>query len=108
MGFLPVFRKNQDYWLNQMQDLNSLQREVNRLFDFSLAKYPGSGLVDAEKFWFPAVDISDAKDRLVVTIDLPGLKREDIEISVEDDTLTIKGEKSAESERKSEQYLHVE
>lgn len=76
--------------------LASLRNEVNRLFDFS---FPGrdSGLFSG---WSPALDVYDDKDSLVVTAELPGMKKEEIDISLQDGVLTISGERKHQREAK--------
>jgi len=58
--------------------------------------------------WWPAIDIADKDDAIVVKAELPGLKSEDIEISVSDNVLTISGEKKESTEEKGENFYHVE
>ena len=65
------------------------------------------GLQD-EKSWAPAVDIYDNKDNLVIKADLPGMTQKDINVSVEDGVLRIKGEKKKEHEEKKENYFRLE
>lgn len=72
----------------------SLNDELNRLF--------GSQVSES---WTPAVDVSEDKESFVVQAELPGLKREDIEVSLHDGTLTIAGERKAEK-RGEETEIH--
>jgi HSP20 family protein len=58
--------------------------------------------------WTPAVDMVDEKDEIVVKADLPGLDQKDIEVTVEDGTLTIRGERKEEKEEKKENYYCAE
>ena len=58
--------------------------------------------------WTPAIEVFDKDDRLVVKAEIPGMKEEDIKVSVEGDTLTIRGEKKTESEVKNEDYYRCE
>jgi HSP20 family protein len=58
--------------------------------------------------WTPAVDMVDEKDEIVVKADLPGLDQKDIEVTVEDGTLTIRGERKEEKEEKKENYYYAE
>ena len=76
--------------------LSSLRDEVNRLFDFSLPARD-SGLFSG---WSPALDVFDDKDTLVVKVELPGLKKEEIDISLNDGVLTVSGERKRETEKK--------
>ena len=79
-------------------ELNRLRREIDRLFEepFSLLA-PGTSFYEG---WTPAVDIYEDKDKYVVQAELPGMKREDIDVSLDGDTLTISGERKQEEEKK--------
>lgn len=74
--------------------LASLQDEVNRLFDFSFPSRD-TGLFSG---WSPALDLYDQKDDFVVTVELPGMKKEDIQLSLHDGVLTVSGERKHEFE----------
>jgi len=77
-----------------------LQREFDRLFD-----QLGSGWATlAEVELAPRMDIRDTKDGLEISVELPGLTRNDVKIAVEDELLTISGEKQTEKETKEEDY----
>lgn len=70
--------------------LTNLRDEINRLFDFS----GGDAAQESEFFgWAPAVDVYEDKDNLVVRAELPGMKKEDIEISLHEGSLVISGER---------------
>ena len=86
--------------------LTTLQDQVNRLFDegFNRARSAQTDLAT----WAPAVDIYEAENELVVKADLPGLQEKDIDIRVENNTLTIRGERKFEKEVNEENYLRVE
>jgi HSP20 family protein len=76
----------------------SLQREVDRLFEeFSrgLPMLATSALMNI----VPRVDVTETDKEIEITAELPGLERKDVEISLEDDVLTIRGEKKFESEQ---------
>lgn len=79
--------------------LSQLQRELER----SVAE--GS---TATAEWSPAVDIREEADKFVIHADIPGVKPEEIDISMEDGVLTIKGEKKSESKTEKEGYKRVE
>jgi HSP20 family protein len=83
--------------------LNQLQRELER------AHEGGSGegsIATAE--WAPAVDIKEDNDKFVLHADIPGVKPEEIDVSMEDGVLTIKGEKKTEAKTEQEGYKRVE
>jgi HSP20 family protein len=84
--------------------LASLRDEFNRLFDWT-APSRDSGLFSG---WSPALDVFDDKDRLVVKVELPGLKKEEIDISLHDGTLTVSGERKVEHEAKEGQSFRSE
>ena len=76
--------------------LESLREEMNRLLDGSLAGFTGNvGLFGG---WSPTVDVFQDKDNVCVKAELPGMKKEEIEITFQDGTLTIAGERKQESE----------
>jgi HSP20 family protein len=85
------------------RDVDTLQSEVNRIFD----TFFGGNDVRTRR-WVPAMDLVETDDHLVLRADLPGLKREDVEIEVKDGVLTVAGERKAEQERRSEGYYRVE
>jgi|SRR5919204_5822806 HSP20 family protein len=88
------------------RELDSLQSEFNRLFDSVLGN---SGRTDVRtRRWMPAMDLLETEDNLVLKADLPGLTREDVNIEVKDDVLTISGERRAEHQEKSDGYYRVE
>jgi HSP20 family protein len=58
--------------------------------------------------WLPAVDILEKDDQVIVRADLPGLKKEDVEVAVEGDLLTIRGSRQEEKEVKEKDYYRSE
>ena len=60
------------------------------------------------KGWSPSIDIFEKNDKFEVKVELPDVKQEDIDLSLSDDTLTIKGERSPETSIKDEDYYHSE
>jgi len=71
----------------------TLQNEINRLFD---SPWLGQSSQDFYGGWTPALDLYEDKDSFVVKAELPGMKREDIEISIHEGSLTISGERKFE------------
>ncbi len=84
----------------------SAMGEMNRLFDSMLGAQAGSN--GAGRRWVPAMDLVEAGDSLVLRADLPGLRREDVNIEVKDGVLTISGERKDEHEEKVDGYYRVE
>ncbi len=87
------------------REVDSLQSEVNRVFD---AFFGGSATPTRARRWVPPMDLVETEDHLVLRADLPGMKREDVEIEIKDGALTIAGERTAEHEQKTEGYYRVE
>lgn len=106
MSLVP-YRKNN--WLaDPLRELENLHREMNRLFDFSLTNNPFGETTLMDSQWSPAIDIHESKDNLLVKADLPGFKKEEIEIAVQENNLIMKGEKKKEQEVKEENYYKSE
>lgn len=63
---------------------------------------------EAEGIWHPSVDISENENAFVLKAELPGVKREDISIDINNKTLTLKGEKKFEEKTEKENYVRVE
>jgi len=84
---------------------NPVRDEMTRFVDEFLGRR-----FDAEgpTVWQPRVDIEESEDQYVVRAELPGMKLEDIKITVEDNQLTIRGEKRREEEKKGSTYHRVE
>ncbi|HAV10920.1 MAG TPA: molecular chaperone [Dehalococcoidia bacterium] len=61
-----------------------------------------------EMAWLPAIDVLEKEDKFIVKVELPGVKKEDIDVSIAGDMLTISGEKQAESEVKKKGYYYRE
>jgi len=101
--------KAREHW-PVLASLEAIQQEMNRLFNQSLSRWAmgDRGFNLLEGTWSPAVDVFDAKDHILVKADLPGLNKDDIEVSVEGDTLTIKGEKKEERESEGKNYVRSE
>ena len=68
---------------------------------------PGEGSI-ATAEWAPAVDIKEEADKFVIYADIPGVKPENIEVSMEAGVLTVKGEKESETKTEKEGYKRVE
>ena len=85
--------------------LSGLQEQVNRLFESS---FPRRADNSALTTWAPAVDIFETENELVVKADLPDVNEKDIDVRVENNTLTVRGERKFEEKTEKENYLRVE
>jgi HSP20 family protein len=95
------------------QDLRSAQDEMaqmNPMLAHALGLHTqqqGSGRATTTA-WAPALDISERKDAYLVTVELPGIKPEDLDITMEDGLLTIQGERQFTQESSEQQFHRVE
>jgi HSP20 family protein len=92
-----------------VRELSTIQNEMNRLFN-TFFEAPGSGGNSgaALRRWIPAMDLVETDDDFVLRADLPGLSQDDVNIELEDNVLTISGERKAEHEERKEGYYRVE
>jgi HSP20 family protein len=79
--------------------------EINRLFD-TLFEAGNNGI--RTQRWAPAMDLVEADDHFVLKADLPGLGEDDVSIEVQDNVLTISGERKSEQERKEKGWYRLE
>jgi HSP20 family protein len=89
------------------RDLRSLQDEVNRLFTTNLSRAFGDEGI-ARGAWNPSVDIYENKDQIVLEAELPGMNREDFDLSIENNVITLRGERRFEKKEESDNYHRVE
>ena len=92
-----------------VRELQTMQNEMNRLFNtFFDAPSPGNGGQTTLRRWIPAMDVVETDDHFVLRADLPGLNESDVNIELEDNVLTISGERKVEHEQRNEGYYRVE
>jgi HSP20 family protein len=102
-----VLERGRSRWgLTPWRPFGEIEDWERRLEDFFVR--PMLRLPVEEKGWMPAVDIFEKDDKFIVKAELPGMKEEDIDVSVVGDTLMIKGEKKTETEVKEENYYRCE
>jgi len=98
-------RHGYDNWLD------SLHREMNNLFDDFSRGFdiePFGALRTTEGEFMPRIDICEDEKEIKVTAELPGMDQDDIDVSLSDNKLTIKGEKKEETEDKGRDYYRTE
>ena len=91
------------------KDLSAIQDRINRLFDESLSRskfFDKEGI--ASGFWSPAVDIYETESDIVLKAELPEVNQKDININIENNVLTLKGERKFEKETKEENFHRIE
>ena len=89
------------------RDLRTLQEEVNRLFSTGLTPSFGDEGI-GRGAWNPSVDIYENKDHIVLEAELPGMNREDFELTIENNMITLRGERRFEKKDDSDNYHRVE
>lgn len=89
------------------RDLRNLQEEVNRLFTGNAGRtFDDEGI--ARGAWSPSVDIYENKDQIVLEAELPGMNREDFDLTVESNVITLRGERRFEKKEDTDNYHRVE
>ena len=96
MALLPVHRR-------PGSDLATLHRDMDDLFNAFFGGWP----TYEHKLW-PAIDVAEDENAIVIKAEVPGCKADDIDISVHGNTLTISGEKKQEQEKKEKGFYHME
>lgn len=98
-------RKEIARW-DPFRELRTFRDEMDRLFDsFLFGRWP---LERAELGWAPCLDVEEEADQFVVQAELPGMRKEEIKVSVTGDTLTISGERKREAEEKGKTFHRLE
>ena len=89
------------------RDLRNLQEEVNRLFTGNVGRtFDDEGI--ARGSWSPSVDIYENKEQIVLEAELPGMDREDFDLTVENNVITLRGERRFEKKEDTDNYHRVE
>ena len=88
-----------------IKELDQLQGAMNRLFDgFFRERYTES----EDAIWFPAIDTSETDAAIVVRVELPGMSKKDVDISIQGNVLILQGEKKRKKKSKNENFYMVE
>ena len=89
------------------RDLMAIQDRMNRLFQETMARQRGEEELELGQ-WSPAVDIYETGEKIVLRADLPGLEQSEIEVRVDDNTLTLRGDRKAPADVKTEDFHRAE
>jgi HSP20 family protein len=90
-----------------MRNLFGLHNEMGRIFGDLFAPQEG-GTDPEETYWIPTVDVSETENDFEIRAELPGVSENDVNVSVTDNRLTVKGEKRQEAETDGKNYHRVE
>jgi len=90
-----------------IDELTTLRQEVDNLWN---RFFPEKSFHERHftNEWMPSMDLTETKDKLVVKAELPGLEAKDVELSITEDILSIRGEKKEEAESKDEHHFFIE
>jgi HSP20 family protein len=88
-------------------ELTTLRREMDSIWDRFFPETPFHERYITHE-WLPTIDLKETKDKLVLKAELPGLDAKDVELTLTEDILTIRGEKKEEKETKDEHLFFVE
>ena len=89
-------------------ELNTIQSEMNRLFNNFFDQPSGGRDNTPSRRWMPAMDLVETTEHYVLRADLPGLSDEDVKVQLEDNVLTISGERAAQHEHDAQGYYRIE
>jgi HSP20 family protein len=91
------------------RDVLALQNRMNSIFqDFSRGNGSGENELVTATGFVPPVDIYEDENKLVLKVEIPGMRQEDLDVRMENNTLTVKGERSFQTEEKEENFHRVE
>src|SRR5437773_2706828 len=89
--------------------LNEMRDEMNRLFNLGTTRgSSGKTFTASRVLWNPPVDIVEGNEEITMTVELPGIEQQDVTISLENNVLSIHGERKFEQEQKDASYHLVE
>lgn len=94
---------------SRSNNMRSLQREIDRVFDsFFPTRRTEESEESTKAVWAPRVDLSETDNHYRIELDVPGMTRDDINISYQDNQLTVSGERREESTEEDSEYVRVE
>jgi len=99
---MEIIRRNSDFW-EPFEMLKGFQTDLGHVFDFPVLS---RGRLDGT--FQPDVELQEQEDQFLVRADLPGLRKDDLSISVDRNYVTLKGERKHEKETKKEGYQYSE
>ena len=101
---MPLMRGSL-FGLNPFALMRQFTEDMDRTFGSTAGRLTGA---TGNGAWCPAVEVKEKDGKLLVTAELPGLKKEDVKVTVTGDTLALEGERKQEKEEKREGYYHSE
>jgi HSP20 family protein len=101
--------KSLERW-QPFRELNSLQRQMNRMFDNFFGRTPLMPFEESSSAWEfgPPVDIYDDDKKLTFKVEMPGIDEKDIKVEIDNNVLTVRGERRFENDFKEENFRRME
>ena len=90
------------------RELEDVSNRLNRIFGQSLARSESGQNMLAVADWAPSVDISETDSAYLIKGEIPGVKKEDVKVTIQDGMLTIQGERKQEKEEKGKKFHRIE
>lgn len=97
-----------DPFYSMQQQMNQVFDDLSRRFGVPSLNTLGNGLSLDNGFFRPSVDIKESKDHYNINVDLPGVNKDDVQVTLENDALVIRGERHQERESEEDNYQFVE
>jgi HSP20 family protein len=95
------------HW-DPVRELLSLQERMNRIIDQTLSRSHSEGELSSSGAWSPAVDLYESDKSLILKAELPEVEQSDIELSIDEDRITLRGQRRLKEEVSEKQFLRME
>lgn len=95
------------HW-DPVRELLALQERMNRLIDSTLSRTRSDTELSSTGAWSPAVDLFELDDSFILKVELPEVAQDDIELRIDDDRVTLRGERRLKEEVDEKQFLRME
>ncbi|MCK5015042.1 MAG: Hsp20/alpha crystallin family protein [Candidatus Omnitrophica bacterium] len=106
---MNLIKKRKNNWLyDPFSEIDDIQKGFDDFFGFPLSKLLGYETPAFAGLWVPAIDVHDEGDRYVVKAELPGMEKKNVQVSVNGNILSIKGEKKKDNKIKEEHCCRTE
>jgi HSP20 family protein len=89
------------------RELQAIQQEMNRLFGSAYPQGNGANGATASR-WIPPMDVAEDEEHFVLRADLPGVEETNVNVELEDNVLTISGERKSDTEERRDGYHRIE
>src|SRR5690348_9360842 len=98
----PLFRGSL-FSMSPFALMRQFTEDMDRMFAQTAPRASGDGMI-----WSPPIEVKEKDGKIAITAELPGLKKEDVKVQIEGDTLVLEGERKQEKEEKRDNYYHSE